>query len=134
MSDRKIPLIAAIVAAGALFTGSAHAGSHVNWSVSVNAPAVTTTVSNARGYYAEPAGYYQPAPVYYQRAPVYYQPAPVYHHPPAIAGFRHGPAWGYRADHRHHHHHRHDGWRDGGRRDDGRHDGDRGHHRHDGRR
>lgn len=111
MFDRKIPLIAAVLAAGALFAGSAQA-SRVHWSVSVNAPAVTTVVSNGRVYYPP-----VPAPVYYPAAPapVYYPPAPVYYPPTPVVVYRPGPpAYGvsWDAPYGHRHHHRHGEWRD----------------------
>lgn len=117
MFDRKIPLVAVALMAGALFTGSAQA-SRVNWSVSINAPAVTTVVSSGHVYRSEPV-YYAPAPVYYAPAPVYYQPPPVYYQPQPVVV--------YRPRHGRGHHHRHDGWR--GHRDDGHRDeyGDRRH-------
>ena len=125
MSDRKIPLIAAIVAAGALFASAAEARSHVDWAISVNAPGVSTVVSD--GYVRSSPVYYQPAPVYYQPAPVVYRPAPVYYNPPPVVVYRQGPAWGY--GHHHHHGWRNDGWDRRGEWRDDDHRGPHGHRR-----
>lgn len=85
-------LMAATLAAGALFAGSAQA-SHVNWSVSIAAPVVSTVVSNGRYYGPPPAQvYYSPAPVYYPPAPVYSEPQPVVYYPQAPV-YVQAPEW-----------------------------------------
>lgn len=116
MFNRKTAF-AALIALGAMFAGSAHAG-NVQWSVSVNLPPVGTVVSNAPVFHAPAPGYYVPAPVYHAPAPVVvYRPAPppvvVYRPVPVVYGDWHG--W----KHRDRHHHEHRGWRDD-RRDDHR--------------
>jgi hypothetical protein len=94
MFNRKTAF-AALIALGALATGSAHA-SNVQWHVSVNLPVPVPVVVGA--------------PVYHAPAPVYYPPAPVvvYRPAPAPVVYRPVPVVDYRGwDHRHHHHHHH---------------------------
>ncbi len=86
----KKPLVLALAAAASvLAAGAAHAGSNVYWSIGLNAPAVSTVISNSPGYYAPAPVYAYPPPVVYTPAPrvyypqpqvVYERPAPVYYH------------------------------------------------------
>jgi hypothetical protein len=86
------PLLAAIVAVGALAaTSAAQARSDVHLSIGVGVPV---------GY-----GYVQPAPVYVEPQPVYVQPRTVYVQPQ--------PVYYYEGQHRHHG--RHNAWRDADR-------------------
>lgn len=103
---------AALMALGAVATGSAHAG-NVQWSVSVNLPPVGTVVSSVPVYSV-------PAPVYHPPMPapvVVYRPAPppvVVYQPVPVVDYR---GWGRRYHHHHGYHHddRRDRWGPGPR-------------------
>jgi hypothetical protein len=121
--NRKLWGAAAALAAGLLVAaGTAQAGPHVSWSVTVGSGGYYPGYS---GYSYYPGPVYSPAPQvvaapYYVPAPVYYQPVPVYVQPPVIYGprFGHGgydrPApvygdrggWGHGRDHGRHWHRR----------------------------
>jgi hypothetical protein len=81
-AKRKALIGASVVLAGLLAAGAAQAGTHVQWSIGIDAPlapgvALGTVISNGGGYYPAPV-YVQPAPPVYVPAPVVYAPAPVY--------------------------------------------------------
>ncbi len=67
-------IAAALLVAGTLASGAAHASSNVQWSIGVSFPVVSTVITNVPA----PVVVYQPAPqVVYRPAPqVVYRPAP----------------------------------------------------------
>ena len=82
----KRPLILAGAVVATLFAATAARAGHVDWSIGIAVPPVTTVVSSG---YAVPVGYAPrprvlysaPAPVYASPAVVYRTPAPVYDEP-----------------------------------------------------
>lgn len=107
------------------FAGAAQARDNVSFSLGIGVPGVQVGVTNAYPVYAQPAPvYYQPAPVYVQPAPVYYQPRPYFYEQPQVVyvqpGYRNG--WYRNHGEGHEGHER----REGGYREHGRHDDDRG--------
>ncbi len=84
-------VLALAASAAVLFAGTAQAGG-VHWSIGINLPPIATVVSNAPGYYGEPAAVYYPAPaavyapapavIYRSAPPVYVPPVVVYRAPP----------------------------------------------------
>ena len=105
----KSVVLAFVTAAAAIGSTSAHAGG-VSWSVGVNAPGVSTVVTNGPGYYRPgyrhgygrvyaPAPVYVPTPVYRVPPRVAYYPPPVVYRPAPVVYPRYYPGW--RHDRRH---------------------------------
>jgi hypothetical protein len=81
-SKTRTLALVSLALAGSLAAGAARAGTHVQWSIGINAPlapgvAIGTVFSNGPGYYAQPL-YVEPAPVVYAPVPVYVAPPPIY--------------------------------------------------------
>jgi hypothetical protein len=75
-------------------SGTAAAGGHVNFGISIGVP----VYQPAPVYVAPPVAYYPPTPVYYAPPAVYYGPRPFYG-PPVVVRYDRG--WGHRRHVRH---------------------------------
>jgi hypothetical protein len=86
-------VLVSLALAGSLAAGAARAGSHVQWSIGINAPlapgvAIGTVFSNGPAYYPQPV-YVEPAPVVYAPAPLYVAPPPIYLRPRPVVYLPH---------------------------------------------
>jgi len=84
-SKTRTFVLVSLALAGTLAAGAARAGSHVQWSIGINAPlapgvAIGTVFSNGPGWYPQPV-YVEPAPLYVAPPPIYLPARPVFYAP-----------------------------------------------------